>query len=254
MDIKSGIYTIFVIFLFFSCKKETSNNIIPEKIISNIEYNETTNNINPEVTNIATFNDEDIKPESDLDVFSQTLTQSFPKLMYVTSREGLRERSEPSTGGNILRTLLYREAVQVFFRQANPVTIDGITDYWYSTTSSTVDLRRWIFGGYLSEELPEDLSVITGMWDDIDNRRQYYTFSPDHNYREGYKETDMGVWGKWELHGDTLTLILDSAMNGIIIDPPDIEYVQIIVIDSNNIQLKYSNNEIVKLRRNTSGW
>jgi hypothetical protein len=47
MNIKNVIYTILVIivFLFFSCKKETSNNSIPKKIISNIEYNEIADNI-----------------------------------------------------------------------------------------------------------------------------------------------------------------------------------------------------------------
>jgi hypothetical protein len=42
MNIKNGMYTILVIivFLFFSCKKETQNNIILEKIISDEEWYE----------------------------------------------------------------------------------------------------------------------------------------------------------------------------------------------------------------------
>jgi hypothetical protein len=42
MNIKNGMYTILVmiVFLFFSCKKETPNNIIPEKIISDDEWYE----------------------------------------------------------------------------------------------------------------------------------------------------------------------------------------------------------------------
>jgi hypothetical protein len=47
MYIKRALYTILVIiiFIFFSCKKETSKNSVPEKIISNIEYNKIVDNI-----------------------------------------------------------------------------------------------------------------------------------------------------------------------------------------------------------------
>jgi len=61
-----------------------------------------------------------------------------------------------------------------------------------------------------------------GSWDDINNQRQYYDFHPNKRYAEGYKGTDMGIWGEWSLSGNTLTLILDSAMNYVTIDPPDV--------------------------------
>jgi hypothetical protein len=186
-----------------------------------------------------------------LDVFSQTLTSGFPKLMYVTSREGVRERDESSLKGNILRTLLYGEAVQVFFRQANPVTIDDITDYWYSTTSSTVNLRQWIFGGYLSDELPNDLPVIIGRWDDINNERQYYSFHPNHNYAEGYKETGMGLFGTWRINGNIITIHLEQAGEEDVLN--ETHNIRLNTIDRNNIVLIFPNNETVKLRRNRSG-
>jgi hypothetical protein len=186
-------------------------------------------------------------------VFSQSLAPGFPKLMYVTSREGLRERTEPSTRGRITKTFLYGETVQVFSRQSTPATIDDITDYWYSTRYSD-NSDRWIFGGYLSEELPNDLPIIMGSWDDENNKRQYYFFGPDHRYAEGYKETDMGIWGTWKLNGNVLILILDSAMNYAVIDPPDIINVQMTIIDRNNIILIFPNNEKVRLTRNKSGW
>jgi hypothetical protein len=64
----------------------------------------------------------------------------------------------------------------------------------------------------------------------------------------------MGIWGTWKLNGNTLTLILDSAMNEIIIDPPDIVNVQITVINRNNIILTFPNNEKVRLTRNNDVW
>jgi hypothetical protein len=188
-----------------------------------------------------------------INAISQELPEGFPKLMYVTAKSGLRERSEPSINGKINRTLLYGEAIQVFYRQSGYETIDGITDYWYSARYSN-DSNAWVFGGYLSDELPKDLPVIMGKWDDVNNERQYYSFRPDYTYAEGYKETDMGVWGTWSLDGNTLSLILDSAMNDIIIDPPDMLYVQITIIDKNNVQLRFPSNKNVRLTRNKSGW
>jgi hypothetical protein len=64
----------------------------------------------------------------------------------------------------------------------------------------------------------------------------------------------MGIWGTWKLNGNTLTLILDSAMNEIIIDPPDIVNVQITVINRNNIILTFPNNEKARLTRNNDIW
>jgi len=47
-----------------------------------------------------------------INVISQTLPEGFPKLMYVTAKSGLRERSEPSVNGKINRALLYGEYIQ----------------------------------------------------------------------------------------------------------------------------------------------
>jgi len=185
--------------------------------------------------------------------FSQDLQPGFPKLMFVNAKAGLRERTEPSIRGNINRTLLYGETVQVFFRQNTAVTIDGITDYWYSTLWSN-NSDSWIFGGYLSEELPSDLPVIIGRWDDKNNEIQYYDFSVNHRYAEGYKETGMGIWGTWRLDGNTLTIMQDSAMGDIIIDPPEEWILQLNIIDRNNINLLMSDNRVIMLSRNRTGW
>jgi len=197
----------------------------------------------------------------------------FLKTMYVTSKEGLRVRSEPSIDDNIIKTLSYGEEVIVYDKQNEPVTIDDITDYWYKIVALN---EEWIFGGYLSEEITDDIieyreynlirksgdlnnwdnieDVLTGVWDDVNNKRRYVYFSPDHHrYMEGYKETDMGIWGKWEVNGNTVILTLDSAGNGYDIDPPDIVKGQITVIDKINIQIEYPN-KIEKLKKNLRGW
>jgi hypothetical protein len=183
----------------------------------------------------------------------------FLKTMYVTSKEGLRVRSEPCIDDNIIRTLSYGEEVIVYDKQKEPVTIDDITDYWYKIVALN---EEWIFGGYLSEDITNDIieDILTGLWDDVNNERRYVYFTPDnHRYMEGYKETDMGIWGKWEVNGNTVTLTLDSAGNGYVIDPPDIVKGQITVIDKINIQIQYPNEKeggyyIDELKKNLKGW
>jgi hypothetical protein len=141
-------------------------------------------------------------------VFSQTVAEDFSKLMYVTSKEGLRERSEPSTNSNIIETHRYGAMIKVFSRQNNPVTINGITDYWYSTRSYS---GRWIFGGYLSEKLPNDLPVIIGYWDVVDvvYTNQYYRFDSNNNYASGAKDIGGGGQGKWKFRGYNYNYFLE---------------------------------------------
>ncbi|MDR2702088.1 MAG: SH3 domain-containing protein [Spirochaetaceae bacterium] len=192
-----------------------------------------------------------------LPLFSQD--NEFPKVMYVNSIEGLRIRLEPSLNSTRIGSYLHGERIVVYERSNMRVTIDGITDYWYKTEyfkdfEGSYIRYSWVFGGYLSNNLPPDAPVVLGRWDDENDSRQYYFFGPDHSYREGYKETDMGIWGTWKLNGNILTLILDSAMNDIIIDPPDIVNVQITIISRNNIILTFQNNERVRLTRNNDIW
>ena len=82
-----------------------------------------------------------------------------PQIMYATAKSGLRGRVEPSTDGNRIVTYSYGTAIQILEKSSTPVTIDGVTDYWYKTKADvTVDGKfydySWVFGGYLSENSP----------------------------------------------------------------------------------------------------
>jgi hypothetical protein len=92
-----------------------------------------------------------------LSAYSQS--NALPKIMYVTSKEGLRMRSTPSINGKIVGTLQYGKRVIV--KSKNGIgtgdvisTIDGIYDYWYQ-----LEKGNWVFGGYLSEVLPPDVPM-----------------------------------------------------------------------------------------------
>jgi hypothetical protein len=186
-------------------------------------------------------------------IFSQDLAKGFPKLMYVTSREGLRERSEPSTNSKIIETHQYGAMIQVFARQNNPVTINGITDYWYSTLYSN-NSDRWIFGGYLSEELPNDLPVIIGEWDVTDDNGIRVVFRSNYFFRIGRKYSGEASMGTWKINkaGNQITVDLDGwedrGGKAVTI------YIQLNVIDKNNIELSFSHEQFgynsIKLKRN----
>jgi len=179
-------------------------------------------------------------------VFSQV--QEYKKILFVTSEDGLRIRSEPSTGGSRVGSLSFGQRI-VTYARTNYTTIDGISAYWYSIDWEN---KKWVFGGYLSEEFPDTAPVLLGRWDDPDDWRQYYSFSPDHTYGEGYKETGMGFFGKWELTGNSITLHLEHA--GTSDEINETVKVQLKIIDKNNIILVFPGNESVRLTRSQDLW
>ncbi|WP_461247562.1 hypothetical protein [Treponema sp. R6D11] len=123
--------------------------------------------------------------------------EGFPKFMYVIAKEGLIERTRPSTSSERAsqKPYTYGEQIEVFSRQDYTDTINGITDYWYRTT---VGNDRWVFGGYLYEELPDDLPFFIGYWDGGPGTKWYYRFDPDHTIGMGQKEMGGGGYGKWK--------------------------------------------------------
>jgi hypothetical protein len=189
-------------------------------------------------------------------VFPQT--SEFPKIMYVDSKEGLRIREEPSLNSNRIGAALHGERIRVYEKTNVPVTIDGIAGYWYRTDGRYIDgiwyRNAWVFGGYLSEQLPKDAPVILGYWDDIGNDRNYYYFRPDHTYSEGYKETDMGLMGTWSLNNNLLTIIITGPLmddfDGTGKHKSETVIINLTINDRNDIILNYPNGKTIKLRRN----
>ena len=192
---------------------------------------------------------------SGLNLFSQTT--EFPRVMYVNSKEGLRLRLEPSINSNRIGVVLHGERIRVYEKSNIPVTIDGITNYWYKTDGKYYEGKwyswAWVFGGYLVEKLLEDEPIILGYWDVVGKNRNYYYFRPDYTYTEGYKETDIGLYGTWSINGNILTIIKTRP----IMDFDEIkEYksetiiINLIINNRDDIILNYPNGEIIKLRRN----
>jgi len=88
-------------------------------------------------------------------------SQEFPKVMYVNSKEGLIQRKSPSLNGERIGVFLHGERIIVYEKGDN-ITIDGISNFWYR--AHVYNGWGWVFGGYLSEELPIDVESILGTW------------------------------------------------------------------------------------------
>jgi len=184
----------------------------------------------------------------DCDVFSQAPAQEdFPLVMYVTARAGLRVRraAAPSLDSEIVDALPYGSFIKVEGRQDNPVTISGITDYWYRLSVPddwTNNIYRWVFGGFLSRELPEDLPVVIGEWNFLGDNRMEIVFTPDYRFWHGMKGTSAGGSGTWSMNGNTITMLVSTFPNMKDFDDLGEEvirtvYVQVNITDRNNIIL-----------------
>ena len=177
--------------------------------------------------------------------------EKIPRVLYVTAKEGLVAREEPSTSSKRLGAVPYGYRLTPFER-SEKVTVNDITDYWYRANFNGFDYG-WLFGGYLSKDYPKDAPVLSGRWDVENDDRQYYSFVADHTYWEGYKETDMGVHGRWSLDGNTITIVLTGAGNEAFEEEDyDTCFVQLAVTNRDAITLTFPNGKVRKLRRNNT--
>jgi len=62
-------------------------------------------------------------------------------------------------------------------------TINGITDYWYNCSGGIFGAstgRYWVFGGFLSESMPDDTPIVFGRWDTNHEERNIWLFAPEY--------------------------------------------------------------------------
>ena len=185
-------------------------------------------------------------------------SQDFPLVMYVNARSGLNQRSSPQLSSDRIGTLLYGERIIVFER-SNSVTIDGITDYWYRTERRIDGSNRggfsWVFGGYLSEEMPLDVEPVLGYWDtDVDNNR-YWLFTPYNIFHSAAKGgRSFGFYGNWVFSENILTLSVIPVETSSYSGETTI-IINVTVIDRINLIFTYADgtNEILT-RSNNTDW
>jgi hypothetical protein len=192
---------------------------------------------------------------SAMPIFSQS--SELPKIIYINSQEGLRKRSEPSINGNVTGLLVHGERVIVWEKSDNMDTIDGITEYWYRVRYN-VNIDEWIFGGYISENLPSDLPIILGKWDNINRQRETFVFSPNHDYMNALKESSNGIWGTWELNKNSIRVFNRRAgqdyldAKGKLTN--DEENIVLEIKNDNNIVLTFEDGRVIELIRSSDLW
>jgi hypothetical protein len=179
-----------------------------------------------------------------LNLFSQDL----PRVMYVNSKEGLNQRSAPLITAEKVGTLLYGERIIVYER-SNNITIEGITNYWYRTSKSSGGWC-WVFGGYLSDEMPIDVEPVLGRWNTDRGDNLYWYFTPQHKVSSGRKETDIGIYGNWKLSGNILTI--DLIPTEFMTYDVDTIIIEISIVDKDTIIFLHNNGIIEKITRNNN--
>jgi uncharacterized protein YheU (UPF0270 family) len=191
---------------------------------------------------------------------------NLPKIVYINSKDGLRKRSEPSTSGDVTGLLLYGERVIIYEKSESSNVIDGIDEYWYRINQHRDKSKyEWIFGGYISENLPTDLPFILGLWDDINSPfvfgylREGYRFHPNNEFSFFRKETGYGLMGSWEINDNIIRIFNLRPSDDYLAAHSSLNYseenIQLKIIDNNNIVLFFSNNnKTVELRRSLDLW
>jgi hypothetical protein len=187
---------------------------------------------------------------------------NFPKCMYVNSKEGLRVHSEPSINSNRIGSYIYGQRVIIHEKSDMPVTIDSITNYWIKVGGSFYTgggsfsyegktyYNGWVFGGYLSEQLPEDAPIVIGYWDNENDNNKCWIFTANNRYIEGVKGSSGRV-GAWSLKNNILAIFTEPDVEEDFGElEVEITVIELIINSQNNILLNYQNGEIIKLLRN----
>jgi len=176
-----------------------------------------------------------------LNVFSQNI--DFPRIMYVNSIDGIQVYSEPSIDSKKITKFIHGECIQVLNMSNNPETVNGITNYWIQLSDHfNIDgiwyNRVWVFGGNLSEQLPEDVPAIIGFWKyEIGNRYLIRFWANGKYVKQRYGGTVVTI-GNWSFNGS----------NFIIIENKNI-LINIEIINNNEIFLNNFDDYNIKLIR-----
>jgi hypothetical protein len=189
-------------------------------------------------------------------IFSQEIVLPETVTMYVNSKEGLRQRIEPSRNSVAAGTLRHGQMIWVDARSGFTETIDGITSYWYRTWgeyyNNTRYDRTWVFGGYLSQTLPLDIPSIVGIWDVEGKSGRYLRFTTANSYSEGDRDSSFGLYGEWKLARDELTIVISSTGHESFAEEErETIRAKVKIVNRNNLILMYQNGHSIELKRSS---
>lgn len=241
---------IFIIFMFgiIGCKnRQGEQNSISENI---------------QMEGIIKNTDSSLYTENKVDSEIVPYIQGSRRVMYVNLSSGLKGHVEPSENSTVIRTLLHGQRIVIDEVTNQPDTIDEITNYWYRTyfwnearTWAFGD-RLWLFGAYLSENIPYDAFALLGKWyyrdeavsEDNCEFIRHYNFYADGSYRKDEYLYIQNI-GTWIFDGNTISIQSHSRGENGWSEEYEILNAQLIIIDSNNIKLIWLNGKISELVR-----
>jgi hypothetical protein len=131
---------------------------------------------------------------------------NIPSIMYISSINGLEKRMFPTIESAITGTGLFGERVVILERSANKEIISNIEDYWYKIYTFDFNEISWVFGGCFYEQLPLDVPVLVGIWDDVEYKDVIHIFTIRGKYMMGYKYSNAYLSGEWFLNDNIITI------------------------------------------------
>jgi len=196
-----------------------------------------------------------LKPQKE----TKNYTSIKPQEMFVTATSGLYMRSDSTLESNIIGLLPFREKVTIYAKSNKAETINDITGFWYSINEKN-DL--WVFGGYLSKDLPsfDYQSLIIGMWDIVGKynsvgNQNIMIFYSDHGFISGVRNSGHGIFGSWRINDNVISAAgnFPNYNESLNYDREAIRYRMTIieVINRDRIRIRYDNGEIDELVRST---
>lgn len=257
---------ILIIFFLVSCNRNNRESISQEQYVGN-------NIFIIETVDIEILETENVIENSD----TLEISADLPRIMFVTAEAGLRIRSEPSVQGDIMGLFLHGSRIIITERSETIDTIGDISDYWFRINDYRFPegwVTGWVFGGFISNVFPENLPIILGLWDDINSPfiswpdgvshfRVGYRFRPNFSFSFFIKETGHVVRGSWEINEDIIRIFDIIYTEGHIGVDYTEEFIQLEIIDNDNIVLTflnntapafYNNSKTVELRRSPDIW
>jgi hypothetical protein len=209
--------------ILFSCK--------------NNKKNEEINNIEKETSN-----------ENNMVVIEKSYEDDIStKIKYVNSPKGLNLRSAADINSDKIMTVPNKSVVKIVDIDKNLIIIDDIQNNWYFINYNGT--TGWLFGGYLSDNLPLDLPVIIGTWININHSGIQFRFNSDYTYE--LFEVNGFYGGNWRLSNNMLTLEENyregSDGGGLKMVEKDTEYynISITIIDRDNITFNFDQVEYI---------
>jgi len=179
----------------------------------------------------------------------EDVEQIWPIRMFVSATSGLRAREAPSLDSSVLTVLPYKKVLVLDRRTSNKVTIDGISDYWYSLKYDP----GWVFGGFLTDR--SESNPVVGFWRTEGFIAEFSFFYFDGTFWSGIDGSGAGGGGTFEfMENGRLVLHWEGWDDETGKAYANTTERRIKMINNDRMVVSEDNREWVLIRDNRDGW